>query len=103
MLSLCYIHCDPEVFTGFTRGIVMSYGAQEPDPAVVGTRNPKFADIVIRSCADCIFKSCPHSQFVFRVDSGPKAFEWNRALAWIEAVQASCFVRYMEVLLCDEI
>ena len=32
-----YIDCDPEVFTGFTRGIAVSYGTQEPDLAVIGT------------------------------------------------------------------
>src|SRR5260370_41188291 len=103
MLSLRYIQCDPELFTGFTRWIVMSYGAQEPDLAVVGTRNPKFADIVIRSRTDCILNNCPHHRLVFRVESVPKAFEWNRTLAGIEAVYAQRFGRLVKGLPGGEI
>src|SRR4029077_12584420 len=97
-LLLGYIHCDPEVFTGFTRGIVVSYGTQEPDLAVVGTNNTKSTDIVIRSSADCILESCPHGRLVFRVSGGPKTFKWNMALAWIEAVQTKRFIRQVKYL-----
>src|ERR1700747_2200699 len=92
-LSFGYIHGDTDIITEFSSRISLSYGMQESDLAVVGTTNAKFADIVIRSCADCIFNSCPHHRLVFRVESGPKAFEWSRPLAGIEAVYAKRFVR----------
>src|SRR5258707_1060486 len=57
------------------------------------TANAKVADIVVRSCADCIFKSCPYERLVLWMESGPKAFESRRTLAWIEAVYAIRFVR----------
>jgi hypothetical protein len=71
----------------------MSYGAQESDLAVVGTTNAKLLGIVIRSCAGCIFNSCPHHRLVLRVESGPKVFEWSRTFAGIEAAYALRFVR----------
>ncbi len=37
------------------------------------------------------------------MESGPKAFEWGRTLAWIEAVYAIRFVRQMKILPCVEI
>ena len=63
----------------------MSYATQKSDVAI-GTTNPKFDDIVIRSCADCILKICPDSRFVFRENRVVKAVEWNWALAGIEAI-----------------
>src|SRR4029077_3816974 len=73
----------------------------ESDPAVRKT-NPEFV-VIIRSCADCILKSCLHSGFVFRVNGGVKAFVWNRTLTGIEAIQAKSFIRYMKNLPCGEI
>ena len=67
----------------------MSYGTQESDGAV-GTTNPKF-EVIIRSCADCTLKFCPQSRLVFRVSGVVKAFEWNGALAGIEAIHAKGF------------
>ena len=58
----------------------MSYGAQESYDSI-RTTNSKFADIVIRSCADCILKTCAHSRRVFRMKGVEKALEWNRAFA----------------------
>src|SRR5579864_4386583 len=95
------IHRDAEVLTKFSRWIAMSYGTMESD-AAVGKTNPEFV-VIIRSCADCILKSCSYSRFIFRVNGGVKALVWNRTLTGIEAIQAKRFIRYVKNLPCGEI
>ena len=73
-LSFGYVRCDADVFTDFLRGIVMSYSAQESYDSI-RTSNAKVADIVIRSGADCILKTCPHSRLVVRMKGVEKALE----------------------------
>ena len=73
-LSFRYIHRDADVFTQFSRAIVMSDGAQESD-AAVGMANPELGNVVVCSRADCILKSCPYNRLVFRVNGVPKTFE----------------------------
>ena len=70
---------------------MMSDTTQKSDGAI-GTTNPKF-DVVIRPCADRILKICPDRRFVFGKNRTVIAVKWNRALAGIEAVEASVFVR----------
>src|SRR5580704_10295749 len=102
MLSFGYVRRDADVFTDFLRGIVMSYGAQESYDSI-RTTNSKVADIVIRSCADCILKKCPHSRLVFRMKGVEKALERNRPFMGIEAMHTKRLVRYMMYLAGGEI
>src|SRR4029077_5586809 len=88
---LRYIHRDADVFTHFLRGVVMSDATQKSDGAVCPT-NPEF-DIVIRAFSDRILEFCTDSRFVFGENRIVIVVEWNRALAWIEAIQASVLVR----------
>jgi len=69
----------------------MSYATHESDGAV-STTDPKF-DIVIRPRTDRILKLRSQGCFVFHKNCVVKTVEWNRALAGIEAIQASVFVR----------
>src|ERR1700751_5236690 len=90
-LSVRYVHRDADVFADFLRGVVMSDATQRSDGAI-GVPNPKF-NVVIRPGADRILKLCAEHSYVFRKNCTVIAVEWNRALAGIEAVQASVFVR----------
>ena len=64
----------------------MSNGTQESDGAV-STKNPIF-EVIVHSCLDCTIKVFPQSRLVFRVRGAVQAFEWDRALAGIEAIEA---------------
>src|SRR6201993_882472 len=91
MLLFRYIHRDADVFTSFLRGVVMSDAPQKSDRAVCPT-DPKF-DIVIRAFSDRIPEFCTDNRFVFGKNRTVIVVEWNRALARIEAIQASVLVR----------
>jgi hypothetical protein len=91
MPSVRHIHRDANILANFLRGVVMSDTTQKSDGAISAT-NSKF-DVVIRP-ALIAFSSCAlMAPFVFRKNRTVIAVEWNRALAGIEAVEASVFVR----------
>ncbi len=90
MFSFGNIHGDTDVLADFTSRIVMSHGTQESDGAV-WTKNPIF-EVIVHSCLDSTIKFLPQSGLIFRVSGAVQAFEWDRAVAGIEAIEAKNFI-----------
>jgi hypothetical protein len=64
----------------------------QPSNGAIGTPNPKF-NVVVGSTVDRILKLWPDNEFVIGENCSIKALKCNRALAGIETIQASIFVR----------